>query len=208
MGGDKSENKITSKLGNVYAISPIKRSIIIWLGFQILLWLIFAFSYLIHKDAWLNVVEVDAASAAVGGGFSTFLFIIAINLFIYILISVGNLFVRFNVVTPGLIVLIIQAVSIGWLAGSNGFEVPFVSVMAANVQFLKVGLWETTAYALACAVTLPKSLLISDTFPAKKWSQTNKFKDIKLSKSEIVILLLGGISLIIAALIETNSIIG
>jgi hypothetical protein len=52
----------------------------------------------------------------------------------------------------------------------------------------------------------PSLLLL--TFPAKKWSKTNKFKDIKLSKSEIVILLLGGISLSIAALIETNSIIG
>ena len=56
---------------------------------------------------------------------------------------------------------------IGWLAGANGFEVPFINVTAANMQYLRIGLWETTAYSLVCGVTLTKSLLISETFPPK-----------------------------------------
>jgi heme/copper-type cytochrome/quinol oxidase subunit 3 len=97
---------------------------------------------------------------------------------------------------------------IGWLAGANCFEVPFINVTAANMQYLRIGLWETTAYSLVCGVTLTKSLLISETFPPKKWSQTRKLKDIKLSITEIIILLISSIMLIVAAIIETYSIIG
>jgi hypothetical protein len=97
---------------------------------------------------------------------------------------------------------------IGWLAGSNGFEVPFKTVTAANLQYLRIGLWETTAYVLACAVTLPKSLLIADTFPAKEWSQKRSLKDIKFSIDEIIITVLGAIILISAAIVETFKIFG
>lgn len=120
----------------------------------------------------------------------------------------GNIFVRFNIVTPGLVVLVVQAVMIGWLAGSNGFEVPFASITAANIQFLRIGLWETTAYALVGAVTLPKSLLVADKFPAKEWSQTRKLKDIKFSNAEICILLVGITVLLVAAIIETFALVG
>ena len=140
---------------------------------------------------------------AVGGWWSTFLFIILSNLSICALLTAGNIFVRFGPVTPGLIVLAIQAVMIGWLAGANGFEIPFISVGAANLQFLKIGLWETTTYALICAVTLPKSLLIAETFPAKQWSQTRGLKDITFTAVETGIIVLSCIMLIVAAIIET-----
>ncbi len=104
--------------------------------------------------------------------------------------------------------LLIQGVMIWWLGGSNGFEVPFVNIAAANMQYLKIGLWETTAYALVCAVTLNKSLHISDTFPAKKWSQTRKFQDIKLNHTEIIIIVLGSIALLCAAIAETFFLVG
>lgn len=206
----KSEKTANNKwwFGRIYQLGAIKRTIIIWLSFQGLLWLVFGISYFTHRDAWLNVVEIDPGTATLGGWWITFLYIVLSNLFICLLIMAGNIFVRFNIVTPGLVVLVIQAVMIGWLAGSNGFEVPFVSVTAANIQFLRIGLWETTAYALVCAVTLPKSLLVAEKFPAKAWSQTRKLKDIKFSKDEISIFLLGITVLIIAAIIETFALIG
>lgn len=162
------------KIGSIYKLSAIKRSIIIFLGFQAIQWLIFGIAYISNKEAWLNVAEIEPITAAVGGWWSTLLYIIINNLIICILIIIGNLFVRFRFITPGLLVIAIQAVMIGWLAGSNGFEVPFKTVTAANLQYLRIGLWETTAYVLACAVTLPKSLLIADTFPAKEWSQKRR----------------------------------
>lgn len=196
------------KLKNIYNMEVIKRTIIMWVLFQILLWLVFGISFLLHKDAWTNVIEVIPNTAAVGGWWTTLLFIIFNNLIICLLIIIGNIFVRFNVVTPGILVLIVQAITIGWLAGSNGFEVPFASVMAANIGYLRIGLWETTTYILVCAVTLPKSLYIANTFPATKWDCVRKLSDVKLDRKEIVILVIGGCSLIAAAIIETIRLFG
>jgi hypothetical protein len=187
----------------IYNSGIIRRTIIIWLAFQLLMWIVFGVSYLIHIDAWTNVSRVEPSSAAVGGWSTTFIFILFNNAIICLLIVVGNIFVRFASVTPGVIALLIQAVSIGWLAGANGFEVPFQNVMTANMQFLKIGLWETTSYTLACAITLPKSLYIADTFPAKEWSEVRKFKDIRLTVQEFIVTLLGGLMLIGAAIVET-----
>jgi uncharacterized membrane protein SpoIIM required for sporulation len=198
----KVNNKFVSKIGSIYEMNAIKRSFIIWLSFQFVLWITFLISYITHREAWSNVIQVDPSTAAVGGVLSTFLFIVINNLIVCTLIVAGNLFARFSVATPGLLVLFVQAIMIGWLAGSNGFEVPFLSVKAANIQFLKIGLWETTAYALACAITLPKSLNISDTFPAKKWTQTRRLKDIKLNTAEIWVSVLATGVLVIAAAIE------
>lgn len=196
-------------MGNIYHLAPIKRSIIIWLSFQVLLWAVFGLSYLLNKEAWINVTVVESASAMVGSGWwSTFLFIIISNFIICLLITVGNLFVRFGFITPGLVVLVIQAISIGWLAGSNGFEVPFVTLKAANLQFIKIGLWETSAYALIGAVTLPKSLLVADTFPAKEWSQKRKLNDISLCLAEKIIIIFGLAVLIIAGIVEAFAITG
>ncbi len=119
----------------LYQLNAIKRSIIIWLGFQVILWLVFAVSYYFHSEAWLNVVEVEPITAAVGGWWSTFLFILLNNLFICGLIIAGNLLARFSTVTAGLPVLLIQGVMIGWLGGSNGFEVPFLNTTAQVVKY-------------------------------------------------------------------------
>lgn len=66
----------------------------------------------------------------------------------------------------------------------------------------KVGLWETTAYALVCAVTLTKSLNIAETFPARQWSQTGKLREIGFDGSEKALLLAGVTLLIVSAYIE------
>ncbi len=193
-------------MGSVLRMSVLGRSVWVWLVFKLVLWMTFGLSFLIHKKEWVDVALVQASSAAEGGWASTLLFILASNLLICLLIAGGNIFVRFGSVSPGLVILLIQAVSIGWLAGSNGFEIPFESVRHANLQYLKVGFLETTAYALTCAVTLPKSLYVSKTFPAKKWAEIRRFKDLKFTQTELIFLFAGGIAITIAAIIETVSI--
>ena len=168
----------------------------------------FGISYIANREAWPGGVEIRPITAAVGGWWSTLFYIIINNLIICGLIVSGNLFVRFRFITPGLLITAIQAVTIGWLAGSNDFEVPFETVTAANLQYFKIGIWETAAYALACAVTLPKSLLISETFPTKEWSQRCSLKDVKFSIDEIIIAVSGVILLISAAIIENLKIFG
>jgi len=118
------------------------------------------------------------------------------------LIALGNLFVRFGNITPGLAILGIQAVIIGWTAGTNAFTEPFQTVTAANAAFLRIGLWETSAYVLICAVTLPKSMLVSSTFPAKAWVKSTPLKDVRFTKLEIVIGGLGLVVLCLAAIVE------
>lgn len=188
----------------MYKLSALKRSIVVWSMFQLLLWTMFVVSYFIHNDAWTNVAAIGPIYKTYGNLGSTILFIAGNNLFICLIIVCGNLIARFKSITPGLLVMIIQGVTIGWLAGRNGFEVPFNSVLEANLQFLKIGLWETTAYAIFCGVTISKSLNISDTFPAKKWSKTLTFDEIKLNKSEWTLILLACVMIFSSAIIEAN----
>jgi hypothetical protein len=131
-----------------------------------------------------------------------FWYIIRNNSLILALITIGNLFVRFGKFTPGLIVLAVQAVMIGWTAGTNGFMEPFQSVAAANMAFLRIGLWETNAYVLICGVTLSKSLLIADTFPAKRWAKSTPIKELTFNGIEIGIGTLGILALLSAAVVE------
>ncbi len=119
-----------------------------------------------------------------------------------LLIAAGNLFVRFGSVTPGLAILAAKAAQIGWMAGSNAFAPPFASVGAANAAFLRIGLWETTAYAVVCAVTLTKSLYVADSFPARRWLETKGWKDLSFSPTEVAVGLFGILCLLGAAAVE------
>jgi len=188
---------------SILRMRVLGRTVCIWLAFKLMLWFTFGLGFIINKAEWINVIQVQASSAAEGGWVSTLFFIIGSNLVICLLIAGGNIFVRFGSISPGLIILFIQAASIGWLAGSNGFEIPFESLRQANFQYLRVGFWETSAYALVCAVTLPKSLYVSKTFPAKKWSEIRGFKDLTLNKTEFILLIASGVAITGAAIIET-----
>jgi len=178
-------------------MSVLSRTVVLWVGFMAVLWTIFAIGLVTHPQAWIDVPPVMPER-----GWTVFWSIIVNNFLILILISIGNLFVRFGSITPGLVILGIQAITIGWTAGTNGFIEPFQSVTAANAAFLRIALWETTGYVVICAVTLSKSLLVSDTFPAKKWVKSTSIKELKFTRLEIGIALLGLFALIGAAAIE------
>ena len=76
------------------------------------------------------------------------------------------------------------------------------SLTEANLNYLKIGLWEVSAYAIVCAVTMTKSLNIAETFPAKTWSTTRKFADLRWDAQEKALLVAGLLFLIIAAFVE------
>lgn len=181
----------------IYQKNVASRIILIWLGFSAALWLVFGLAYFTHPQAWVNVARVPPQT-----GWGVFGSILASNSLLLLLIVAGNLFVRFGAITPGLIILAIQAVIIGWTAGTNGFAEPFASLAQANAAFLRIGLWETTAYAAMCAVTLPKSLLVSDTFPARQWAQQRTLKELHFTKDERLIAAAAVLCLIGAAYVE------
>lgn len=190
----------TKSFKSIYQMGPLKRSIIIWALFQIVLWLVFLVSYYINTEAW-NIVssEVQTTSNSVLSGF---LYIIGMNSILFFIIVIGNIFVRFGLITLGPIILLLQGIMIGYVAGTNSFEFPFINVVEANLQYLRVGLWETTAYALICAVTMTKSLYISDSFPAKKWIEVRTLREIRFSLMEKIIIIVSIILLITVAYIE------
>lgn len=176
-------------INKLYDLPVLARTGLLWVVFMAVLWTIFAIGLATHPEAWRNVIPAEPEK-----GWNVLAFIIVSNSVILALIALGNVFVRFGSITPGLVILGIQALVIGWTAGTNGFAEPFQSVAAANAAFLRVGLWETSAYVLICAVTLPKSLLVSSTFPAKVWEKSTPLKDLRFTKLEIVI---AGLSLVV-----------
>jgi len=188
---------LTIILDALYKKDPVSRALWIWLGFFAALWLVFGLAYFTHPQAWSGVEEARRQT-----GWSVFWTILVSNSLLLLLIIAGNLFARFGVVTPGLVILAIQAVMIGWTAGTNGFLEPFVTLGEANAAFLRIGLWETSAYSLLCAVTLPKSLLVSKTFPAREWVQQRKLKDLHFTKGELAIAVCGIVCLFGSACIE------
>ncbi|HNS02405.1 MAG TPA: hypothetical protein PKM78_08505 [Anaerolineae bacterium] len=173
------------------------RSLVLWLAFMLILWSVFAFGWATHPQAWNRGIDVQQET-----GWPVFWFIIGRNLLLLLLIAAGNIFVRFGGFTPGLVILFYQALAIGWTAGTNGFMEPFPTVAAANAAFLRIGLWETTAYVLVCAATLPKSLLVAADFPAKAWTETRRITDLRFDPGERLVLGAGGLSLLFAALSE------
>ena len=108
-------------------------------------WIVFAIGLVTHPGVFTNLPAVGRET-----GWRVVAFILGNNGVLMLLIIFGNLFVRFGNVTPGLLILAYEAVMIGWTAGTNGFMEPFPSVAAANAAFLRIGLWETTAYVLLC----------------------------------------------------------
>lgn len=181
----------------LFTINVVARSIILWLLFMLVMWSVFALGWFTHQQAWNTGVEVQRET-----GWQVFWFILWHNLLLIALIVVGNLFVRFGSITPGLLILAYQAVAIGWTAGTNNFMEPFPTVGTANEAFLRIGLWETTAYVLLCAVTLTKSLYIADTFPAKEWIETRRLRDLRFSFADILLIGFGFLSLMSAAVFE------
>jgi len=195
-------------MAGLYKAGVVKRTIVVWIAFQAVLWIVFGITYSLNPDSWRGIYETSHAVSSSDSLLRTFLSIIGNNLILFLLIALGNIFVRFGPFTPGLLILALQGVMIGLTAGANSFEFPFATVWDANIRYLKVGLWETTAYALICAATLSKSLNIAHTFPAQQWAETRKLKDIGFNMAEKIVVLMSVLMLITAAYIEAILIMG
>jgi hypothetical protein len=173
------------------------RTVIIWASMLIVMFVTFGVGVATHPEAWSGVPARETL-----GGWPLLWTALFHNTLILLLIGVGNLFVRFGRFTPGLLILIIQALTIGWTAGTNAFANPFPSVAAANAAFLRIGLWETGAYAVVCAVTLTKSRLIADAFPATAWEEQRSLQDLTFTRSETWLLIMSVVMLVGAAVTE------
>ena len=98
-------NALSGLFRNLYQFGAVKRTIIVWLLFQSVLWVFFGAGYLLQPDSWVNVPTVAPSSAAVGGVGTTIGYIVLRNSIVLLLIGAGNLFVRFWPGDPRLLVL-------------------------------------------------------------------------------------------------------
>lgn len=194
-------------LEKIYKLKLKKRCIVMWIVFQVLLWGIFFIAFFLNKDKWENInINKIEQEISIGMCVSSFVRILIMNILIYTIIAAGNLIARINIFTPGTVILLIHAIGLGWLAGINGFSVEFDSLLSANIQFLKVDLWEYTAYILVCCVTMTKSVYILEDYKMRKFEKTSSLKEIKFTKIETKVLAISFAILVTSAIIETTCI--
>ena len=76
--------QMMNKILNLYKADVWKRTLIIWLFCQIVMWLIFGVSYLCHQDAWINVSDVVGNNDSINEWWSLFLLLyLIIYLFVF-----------------------------------------------------------------------------------------------------------------------------
>ena len=92
----------------------------------------------------------------------------------------------------------------GLIAGTNSFEFSYPDVLSQLQGFFSTGFWEFSAYLLVATVAYKITLLYSD---HKKIILSRKFEEIKLSKTEKVILVMGFVILFAAAFTESYRIL-
>ena len=67
------------------------------------------------------------------------------------------------------------------------------------MMFLQIGFLEFSAYILGCAATVGLAMFHADRWRGSPFERTRGWKDLSLSKEELVVLLIAMVLLIIAA---------
>lgn len=158
------------------------RVVVLWL---MALGVMFA-SFGLHLWLGSGYDEVAAPSAAPGSArlLPLLLTIWGINVANALVIGVTSTLFRFGPINVGALYLTVQVVMIGRIAGLNGFEHPMASVGEGLVQFVRVGLWEVTAYVIVAGVTLTKARWIADRLGAKTWREQRTWAELDWSRTE------------------------
>jgi hypothetical protein len=91
---------------------------------------------------------------------------------------------------------------IGRIAGLNSFEHPMAGVGEGLLQFLRVGLWEITAYVIVAGVALTKARWIADRFGAATWRERRTWADLDWPRSELWLLDLAAALILGSGLVE------
>lgn len=131
----------------------------------------------------------------------------SINLANAAVIGLTSTLFRFGPFNVGTLYLAVQVVMIGRIAGLNAFEFPMSSIADGLLQFLRVGLWEVTAYVIVAAVTITKARWIADRLGASEWRERRTWRELDWNDDERW-LLVAAVGLILGAgLVEGISIV-
>lgn len=160
---------------------------------------------------WLGDGYGEAAAATTAPEVPSLLGLLAliwsINLANAAVIGLASTLFRFGPFNVGTLYLAVQLVMIGRIAGLNTFAYPMASVSDGLLQFIRVGLWEVTAYVIVAAVTITKARWIADRLGASEWRQRRTWRELDWSGTERS-LLVAAVGLILGAgLVEGISIV-
>ncbi len=133
---------------------------------------------------------------------SSFTKTLVYNLFMLGLI-VGMNHYRVRSFTLGYLPLYANTVMMGLFAGTNSFSGGISAyTMEGWLLFLQIGFLEFSAYIFACVATVNLAMFHAERWRREKFRKIRRFKEVKLSKYELLFLLVSLILLVVAAFNE------
>ncbi len=127
---------------------------------------------------------------------------IAFNLMLVSMIIVANMF-RVRSLPFGYLPIWANTAIMGLMAGSNSFSGSISSRTTYGwTMFLKIGFLEFSSYILACAATVGLTMFYADRWRGTRFRKVMRLKELKLTKSEVYLLILSLVLLILAAFNE------
>ncbi len=127
---------------------------------------------------------------------------LSFNLFFIAIIVGANLF-RVRSFTFGYLPLYANTILMGLFAGTNSFSGTVSTYTPEGwLLFLKIGFLEFSAYILVCVSTVGFAMYHAEKWRGENFKKIRRFKDIRLSRQEVIFLLVALILLFIAAINE------
>lgn len=124
------------------------------------------------------------------------------NLFMLGLI-VGMNHYRVRSFALGYLPLYVNTVMMGLFAGTNSFSGGISAyTLEGWLLFLQIGFLEFSAYIFACVATVNLAMFHAERWHGEKFRKIRRFKEVKLSKYELLFLLVSLILLVVAAFNE------
>lgn len=138
---------------------------------------------------------------------SSFIKTLVYNLFMLSII-IGSNHYRVRSLTFGYLPLYANTIIMGLFAGTNSFSGGISTyTLDGWLLFLQIGFLEFSAYILACVATVNLAMFNAERWRGERFQKIRRFKDARLSKHEILFLLISLTILAVAAFNEWRYII-
>jgi len=138
---------------------------------------------------------------------SSFIKTLVYNLFMLSII-IGSNHYRVRSLTFGYLPIYANTIIMGLFAGTNSFSGGISTyTLDGWLLFLQIGFLEFSAYILACTATVNLAMFHAERWRGERFQKIRRFKDARLSKHEILLLLISLTILAVAAFNEWRYII-
>lgn len=195
---------MTNLLGNLGHDNLWVRTGFAFLFFSVFLSLAYAFGFLLLLEGIMKELPLPALMVFVEqeAFLSLFIKTLAYNLFMLIVI-IGLNHYRVRSLTFGYLPLYANTVMMGLFAGTNSFSGDVSTYSFEGwLLFLQIGFLEFSAYILACVATVDLAMFHAEKWRGERFKKIRGFREIRLSKHELIFLLIAFGLLIIAAFNE------